>query len=55
MKVTPDKDYDFIEPIRRLEKKGVQCGECGQKFDYDKAYGFVCNNIRCPIQLKISY
>jgi hypothetical protein len=49
--VTKDPDYDLIPPLQGATR-GTQCGECGAKFDYDKAYGFVCGNLRCPVQLK---
>lgn len=49
-----DPNYDWIPPLPPLmpanlaTKLGVQCGECGMKFDYDKAYGYACQNQRCP-------
>lgn len=53
--IKPDPDYDFIPPLKPIDgigPKGIQCGECGQKFDHYKVYGYVCGNSRCPIQLK---
>lgn len=55
-KVQPDPKYDFVPPLPSDgpcgTKLGSQCGECGAKFDYGKAYGFVCGNQRCPVQMK---
>ena len=56
MPVKPDPEYDFIPPSPRPAeqnwpyKKGTQCGECGMKFEYGKAYGYYCSNSRCPTQ-----
>lgn len=50
--VGPDSDYDFIRPLPDPYppgKKGIQCGECGMKFDYGVSYGYACGNNRCPI------
>jgi hypothetical protein len=51
----PEKDpeYDWIPPMTQPgpgegPKRGSQCGECGMKFEYGKAYGFYCGNSRCP-------
>jgi hypothetical protein len=47
--VERDLDYDYVAPIQQSPvKKGVQCGECGMKFDYGTAYGYCCMNARCP-------
>lgn len=45
-----DPDYDLIPrlPERPVAKKGSQCGECGMKFEYGKAYGYCCMKPRCP-------
>jgi hypothetical protein len=47
-----DPDYDFVPPLPEQKEiprpKGRQCGECGMKFEYGKAYGFSCGNTRCP-------
>ena len=54
MSVEPDPNYDYIAPlIKRDErqfplKRGTQCGECGMKFEYGKAYGYCCMNQNCP-------
>jgi hypothetical protein len=47
----PDNNYDLIPPQPQA-KRGIQCGQCGMKFDHGKAYGFVCGNLTCPVQLK---
>jgi len=49
-KIEPDPEYDFIPPIADTPKtkKGNQCGECGMKFEYGKAYGYCCRNPKCP-------
>ena len=47
--VNRDPEYDFIPPLYSgAVKKGVQCGECGIKFDYGQTYGFCCQNPKCP-------
>lgn len=51
--VRRDPDYDWIPPLPPMTphsatKLGVQCGECGIKFEYGKAYGYACQNSRCP-------
>lgn len=48
--ITPD-GY-VIVPARKPVIRGQQCGECGMKFDYNKAYGYVCPNPHCPMQPK---
>ena len=50
----PDDNYDLIQPKPSASKKGVQCGQCGMKFDYGTAYGFCCGNINCPCQVRVS-
>jgi hypothetical protein len=47
----PDDNYELI-PAQPVAKKGVQCGQCGMKFDHGKAYGFYCGNVNCQCQLK---
>jgi len=59
MSVKPDPEYDYIKPLPQTEpwgsqKKGTQCGECGMKFEYGKAYGFYCGNPRCPTGWNLS-
>ena len=55
--LTPD-GYRIIRPIEKNDfedlpvEKGIQCGECGMKFDHNKSYGYACQNSRCPIQMK---
>lgn len=47
-----DPDYDLAPPlpVQAERKKGAQCGECGSKFDYGVAYGYVCpRGERCPM------
>lgn len=46
--IKPDPNYDFVKPLPEL-KRGSQCGECGQKFEYGHAYGYVCSRQRCPM------
>jgi len=50
--ITCDPDYDFIPPLPKTVacKRGSQCGECGMKFEYGTAYGFCCQNPRCPMR-----
>lgn len=54
MSINPDPDYDYIAPLMKRDerqcpvKKGSQCGECGMKFEYGHAYGYCCQNERCP-------
>lgn len=54
MTITPDPDYEFVPPIKRWPEttrifRGRQCGECGMKFEYDKAYGYCCPRVACPM------
>lgn len=38
-----------VEPAVR----GVRCGECGTKFEYNKSYGGGCGNpANCPLRSK---
>lgn len=30
--------------------RGVQCGVCGMKFDYNVGYGYHCGNLYCPMR-----
>ena len=46
--ITPDPNYELVPP----QKKGIQCGQCGMKFDKDKAMGYVCSNNNCPVFIK---
>jgi hypothetical protein len=50
--ITPDPQYDRIEPLpahpMQAQKRGIQCGECGMKFEYGVSYGYACGNPRCP-------
>jgi hypothetical protein len=48
-----DPDYTWVPPYApsRLSK-GIQCGECGMKFEHNKSYGYACpRGIRCPCGL----
>lgn len=47
--ITPD-GY-IIVPKKTPEQlaKGQQCGECGARFDFGRAYSYVCYNNRCPL------
>jgi len=48
----PDPDYDQTPPLPEpaARKKGAQCGECGNKFDYGVGYGYCCpRGQRCPM------
>lgn len=48
--IEQDPDYDWRPAIPEPapQPKGIQCGQCGMKFDYGKAYGFCCQHPRCP-------
>jgi hypothetical protein len=49
--VERDPEYDWIPPYsqpKRMVKKGLQCGECGMKFDYGTSYAYSCGNPQCP-------
>lgn len=50
---TPD-GYRIVKPWPKVEEKGIQCGKCGMKFEYGKAYGFSCPNLDCPCQMKVT-
>jgi hypothetical protein len=45
-----DEQYDWIPP-RTLgsNKRGMQCGQCGMKFEYGKSYGYSCGSNLYPI------
>jgi len=48
--IDTDEEYEMIPPLPWPNgKKGIQCGECGMKFDHGTTYGYVCGNQRCPI------
>lgn len=42
------------DPLVSPVIKGIQCGECFMKFDYNKAYGYACQNARCPMTYGVS-
>lgn len=54
-----DSDYVLIPKLPPEQNsqwpKGQQCGECGMKFDFGTAYGFVCLHQRCPIMPKVTW
>lgn len=54
--IVPDDNYTLIpkRPDPTAMNKGIQCGECGMKFDRDTANGFCCGNTNCPIQTRIT-
>ena len=54
LKEITDDGYEVVPPLPKIQVKGSKCGECGMKFDRGKAYGFVCPNMRCPMQSKIT-
>lgn len=48
-----DPAYDWIEPLLEPPQntnipRGMQCGQCGMKFEYGATYGYCCPNTRCP-------
>jgi hypothetical protein len=52
--VERDPEYEWVPPTQGQSGmptggRGRQCGECGMKFDNNKAYGFCCSNMRCPM------
>lgn len=55
MTVQRDPDYEFVPPLPERAgnlwplPKGRQCGECGMKFEYGKAYGYCCASTKCPM------
>ena len=51
--VVHDKDYELVAPLQTNGKRGIQCGLCGIKFDYDKAYDYWCGNLNCPVTLQV--
>lgn len=57
--LTLDDNYDIIKPLprgtRQRRKKGMQCGKCGMKFDYGKAYGYTCPYMDCPTQFSSAH
>jgi hypothetical protein len=46
--VTPD-GYRIIPPLTETLERGIQCGQCGLRFDNGKAYGYACPSGRCPV------
>jgi len=50
---TPDENYKLIPPLPKDggSKRGIQCGECGVKFDYGMGYGYCCMNNNCPLKI----
>lgn len=50
--IDPDSNYVFIEPRPdpAQAKMGVQCGECGIKFEFGQSYGYCCPHNNCPMQ-----
>lgn len=52
--LTPD-GFRIVKPITNEfphVEKGIQCGVCGMKFEHNKAYGYACQNLNCPVFLK---
>jgi hypothetical protein len=50
--ISIDPEYDFVPPLKpewASVKRGVQCGECGVKFDYGLTFAYCCDNVRCPL------
>ena len=43
----PDSDYVQVTP-RTEARKGVQCGQCRRKFEYNVAYTWNCVDPLCP-------
>jgi hypothetical protein len=57
--LTPD-GYRIIQPMPKNDfedrlEKGVQCGQCGMKFDHGKTYGYYCPHQNCPVYMKPSF
>jgi hypothetical protein len=48
MNFTPDPEYDLVKK-RHNFKRGTQCGECGQKFEYGVSYAYHCPSANCPM------
>lgn len=55
--ITPD-GYRIVNPpeIKKPDHavKGSQCGVCGMRFDYGKAYGYSCSVGNCPIFIRVT-
>lgn len=49
-----DDGYVLVPKKDKHAIKGMKCGECGMKFDYNKCYGFCCMKENCPIQPKVT-
>lgn len=47
-----DENIPVIPPLKQNPITGVKCGECGMI--WKGAMGYVCPNLRCPIQLKVT-
>jgi len=51
--VERDRDYDWVPPIQESHaKRGMQCGQCGMKFEYGQAYGYCCMHPQCPTSFR---
>lgn len=46
-----DGPYRVVLP---LQERTEGCPECGMVFEPGKAYGYVCPNLNCPIQPKVT-
>ena len=48
-----DEEYIHVPPLAKAgdwSPKGVECGECGVRFNYWKIYRLSCQSRRCPLQ-----
>ena len=48
-----DEEYIKIPALPKDEPrgpKGIECGECGVRFDYGRFYESSCYRRRCPLQ-----
>ena len=47
-----DGEYIKIPPLPNDEPQGigVECGECGVKFNYERLYSRLCFQGRCPLR-----
>ena len=46
--------YEIVRPLKMPQRKGIECGVCGMRFDDGKAYGYCCPQVNCPIQPKVT-
>jgi len=52
--ITPDGYLVIKDTAPQPIIRGVQCGQCGMKFEYNQGYGFSCQHSNCPMNYKVT-